>query len=173
MAFLPMTLVNFAAAMTVPQLTSRYGNARLLATGFVLTLTGMFWLAQVSVGASYWMDIGLPMVLIGLGQGFTLSPLTASGITGVSGQDAGAASGVVNVVHQLGNSLGLAILVAIAVYGTAGLDGADLLAHRVETALTGSSAMLALALVLVVAFILRPGRRALSETSGKAQSAAS
>lgn len=173
MAFLPATLVNFAAAMVVPQLTRRYGNARLLATGFVLSLTGMFWLAQVSVGASYWVDIGLPMVLIGMGQGFTLSPLTASGIAGVSRQDAGAASGVVNVVHQLGNSLGLAILVAIAVYGTAGLDGADLLAHRVETALTGSSTMLALALVLVVAFILRPGRRALGETRGKVQTAAS
>lgn len=99
---------------------------------------GMFWLAQVSLGSSYWIGIGLPMVLIGLGQGFALSPMTASGIAGVAGEDAGAASGVVNVAHQIGNSLGLAVLVAIAVYGTAGLQGTDLLAHRVGTALTGS-----------------------------------
>ncbi|MGZ5146973.1 MAG: hypothetical protein ACXWCP_25830, partial [Burkholderiales bacterium] len=32
----------------------------------------------------------------------TLSPLTASGIAGVSAEDAGAASGLVNVAHQLG-----------------------------------------------------------------------
>lgn len=158
LAFLPMTLVNFAAAMVVPQLTRRYGNARLLATGLGLSLVGMIWLAQVSVGSSYWIGIGLPMVLIGLGQGFALSPMTASGIAGVTGDNAGAASGVVNVAHQIGNSLGLAVLVAVAVHGTSGLEGTTLLAHRVGTALTGSSMMMALALIIVVAFIVRPVR---------------
>ena len=148
LAFLPMTLVNFAAAMVVPQLTRRYGNAYLLATGLSFSLAGIFWLSHVSAASSYWTGIGLPMVLIGLGQGLALSPMTASGITGVAGENAGAASGVVNVAHQIGNSLGLAALVAVAAYGTSGLEGADLLAHRVGMALTGSSAMMALALVL-------------------------
>jgi predicted MFS family arabinose efflux permease len=156
LAFLPMTLINFAAAMVVPQLTRRYGNAYLLATGLSFSLAGIFWLSHVSAASSYWTGIGLPMVLIGLGQGLALSPMTASGIAGVAGENAGAASGVVNVAHQIGNSLGLAVLVAVAIYGTLGLEGADLLAHRVGMALTGSSAMMALALVLVVAFIVRP-----------------
>ena len=57
--------------------------------------------------------IALPMVLIGIGQGASLAPLTASGIIGVTKEDAGAASGLVNVAHQLGGSLGLGILVTV------------------------------------------------------------
>lgn len=171
LAFLPMTLINFAAAMVVPQLTRRYGNARLLASGFIFSLTGMVWLAQVSSGSSYWMGIGLPMVLIGMGQGFVLSPLTSSCISGVAGNDAGAASGVVNVAHQTGSSLGLAVLVAIASFGTSGLEGTELLAQRVETALTGSSVMLALALLLVGVFILRPRGTTIVSTDTRPQNA--
>src|SRR2546425_7930591 len=46
-AFLPTTLPNFAAAMMVPKLTKRLGNARLLAAGLTLTLIGMAWLSRV------------------------------------------------------------------------------------------------------------------------------
>jgi EmrB/QacA subfamily drug resistance transporter len=141
MAFLPMTLVNFAVALQVPRLTRRFGNARLLACGLAVCLAGMAWLSRVSPDSGYWLAVALPMVLIGAGQGMTLSPLTAAGIAGVPAQDAGAASGVVNVAHQLGNSLGLAVLVALA--------GAAPLAHRVTTALTASSVMLVLALLLM------------------------
>jgi hypothetical protein len=70
------------------------------------------------------------MILIGAGQGATLSPLTAAGIAGV-------ASGLVNVAHQLGGSLGLGILVTVfAAADSAARDGRDLLAHRVATTLT-------------------------------------
>lgn len=150
MAFLPMTLVNFAVALQVPRLTRRVGNARLLALGLAVCLTGMAWLSRVSPAGGYWLAVALPMALIGAGQGMTLSPLTAAGIAGVPAQDAGAASGVVNVAHQLGNSLGLAVLVALA--------GAAPLAQRVTTALTASSVMLVLALALLL--MARAGRTA-------------
>ena len=157
LAFLPMTLVNFGVALCVPRLTRRFGNARLLAFGLGTTLLGMAWLSRVDSGTAYWLGVALPMLLIGAGQGMTLSPLTAAGIAGVPAQDAGAASGIVNVAHQLGNSLGLAILVALAAFGARQLDGAALLAHRVTVALDGAAAMLALALLLVLA--ARKGRR--------------
>jgi predicted MFS family arabinose efflux permease len=148
--FLPMTLMNFAVALQVPRLTRRFGNARLLAFGLLVCLIGMAWLSRVSVHSAYLTAVALPMVLIGAGQGMTLSPLTAAGIAGVPAQDAGAASGVVNVAHQLGNSLGLAVLVALAATGAHQLSGAALLAHRVTTALTASSIFLILALLLMV-----------------------
>jgi EmrB/QacA subfamily drug resistance transporter len=163
LAFLPMTLVNFAVAMTVPSLSRRHGNARVLATGLAVCLVGMAWLSRVSVDSGYLLGVALPMVLIGAGQGMALGPLTAFGIAGVAPQDAGAASGVVNVAHQLGNSLGLAVLVAVAAAGAGRLQGAALLAHRVTAALTTSAAWLALALLLVWALIVRPqaARRAI------------
>ena len=41
-----------------------------------------------------------------------MSPLTNLGIRDTSGDMAGAASGVVNVAHQLGGAIGLSIMVA-------------------------------------------------------------
>jgi hypothetical protein len=97
------------------------------------------------------------MILIGAGQGATLSPLTAAGIAGV-------ASGLVNVAHQLGGSLGLGILVTVfAAADSAARDGRDLLAHRVATTLTVGTGMLALA--LVVELIARPRRGAATARS--------
>lgn len=157
-AFLPMTVVNFAVAVAVPKLTRRYGNALLLAGGLTLTLIGMAWLSRLSAGTPYLM-IALPMILIGAGQGATLSPLTAAGIAGVAPEDAGAASGLVNVAHQLGGSLGLGILVTVfAAADSATLTAQDLLAHRVATVVTAGTAMLALA--LVIALVVRPRRAA-------------
>ncbi|TIO72542.1 MAG: MFS transporter [Mesorhizobium sp.] len=156
MAFLPMTMMNFAVAMVVPQLTRRLGDGRVLAGGLALALFGMAWLSRASFGTDYWTGVALPMMLIGAGQGMTLSPLTTSGIAGVASEDAGAGSGVVNVAHQLGNSLGLAVLVAVAVIGAGPLGGRDLLAYRYGTALAAGSAMLALALLIVLVLIARP-----------------
>ena len=49
-AFLPMTLANFAVAVAVPKLTRRLGNAHLLAGGLALTLIGMARLSRLSAG---------------------------------------------------------------------------------------------------------------------------
>jgi len=157
LAFLPATLVNFAAAMAVPKLTQRFGNARLLASGLTLALIGMAWLSRVNADTSYLTGVALPMVLIGIGQGGSLSPLTVAGIEGVAAKDAGAASGVVNVAHQLGGSLGLSILVVVfSAAGSGTLGARELLAHRIASSFTAGAGMLALALVLVFALIVRP-----------------
>jgi EmrB/QacA subfamily drug resistance transporter len=157
-AFLPTTLPNFAAALAVPRLTRRFGNARLLVVGLAFTVVGMAWLGRVSADASFLTGVALPMVLIGLGQGACLAPLTSSGIAGVAGEDAGAASGVVNVSHQLGGSLGLGVLVAVfaAATGPGGLDPGQL-AHGISVALTVAALILALALVVCVILIVEPG----------------
>jgi EmrB/QacA subfamily drug resistance transporter len=158
-AFLPMTIVNFAVAVAVPRLTRRLGNGLLLAGGLAVTLIGMAWLSRLSAGSPYLTGIALPMVLIGIGQGAALSPLTAAGIAGVAPADAGAASGLVNVAHQLGGSLGLGILVTVFAATRSGtLSAHELLAHRVAASLTAGTALLALALTLVVALIVRPGK---------------
>jgi len=158
-AFLPTTLANFAAAMAVPKLTQRFGNARLLAGLLAVSVIGMAWLSHVSADSSYLMDVALPMILIGIGQGGSLGPLTVAGVAGVASEDAGAAAGLVNAAHQLGGSLGLAVLVVVfAAAGSGMLDTHALLAHRIAASLTVATGMLALALVLVFALIVRPAR---------------
>ena len=76
------------------------------------------------------------MALLGIGIGTALIPLTGLGIRGVAAEDAGAASGLINVSQQIGASLGLSILVTrfAAAAHDAG-DAALKLAHGVAAAL--------------------------------------
>ena len=106
-------------------------------------------------------------------MGMTLAPLTTAGIAGVAADDAGAASGVVNAAQQLGGSLGLSILVTVftaashsaTTHPVAGASPAerarDALAHAVSSAVTGSTVLLALAL-LVIVITVRPRRQRVS-----------
>jgi MFS family permease len=155
-AFLPLSGVMFAMVFIVPKLVARFGNGRLLAGGVAAALVGMAWLSQLSAHTSYLTGIAIPMAILGIGAGAAFTPLTASGVAGVSPEDAGAASGLVNVAHQLGGSLGLGVLVTVfASADPAGLDARTLLAHRIGTALTAGTVMLSLAFILVLA-LLRP-----------------
>jgi EmrB/QacA subfamily drug resistance transporter len=160
MAFLPTTLVNFAVALAVPRLTKRFGNSWLLAGGVAFALIGMIWLSGVTAHSDYLLDVALPMALIGLGQGASLSPLTTAGMTDVEPRDAGAASGLVNVAHQLGGSLGLGILTVVFSHGEAMNTGPQAIAAGVSAAFIGSSVMLGLALICIVAVIVKPARLA-------------
>ncbi|WP_255490507.1 MFS transporter [Novosphingobium sp. TCA1] len=87
--FLPMTLVQFAAALAIPRVTRLMGGVSMLMASLALISLGLFWLAGAGTGATYW-QLGLPMVLIGIGNGGTMAPLTASGVRSVSPRDQGA-----------------------------------------------------------------------------------
>lgn len=166
LAFLPMSLMTFVAAMLVPGLTRRLGNARLLGVALALTAIGLLWLSAADDLARFDLDIALPMAVVGLGNGLSLGPLTVAGVAGVADHDQGAASGVVNVFHQLGGSLGLGLLVVVFASSSApGLTGAQLLSHRIAMALTGAGAMLTLSLIAALLLIL-PAERAATATAG-------
>jgi len=147
LGFLPMTLVQFGASLLVARLTARFGNARLVAAGLALVLAGMAWMSQLTADTSYLAGMVGPLVLIGLGQGLAFGPLTAAGIAGARTEDAGAASGLVNTAHQLGSTLGVAILTSVAA-------GAATLSERVVDAYLGGTVMLAIALAAALALIV-------------------
>jgi EmrB/QacA subfamily drug resistance transporter len=150
-AFLPMTLVMFSMVLVVPGLARTLGNRQLLLAGIGIAAVAMAWLAQLGPDTPYVTGIALPMMLLGLGAGAAFTPLTAAGVAGVAAEDAGAASGLVNVAHQLGGSLGLAVLVTVSAAASGPL------ADRVAAALTVAAAMLALA-GGIAAVAIRPTR---------------
>lgn len=154
-AFLPTTVVNFIVAMSAPRLIGKYGAGKVLVSSVMAGLIGMIWLSFAMQHTSL-LGFAIPMMLIGAGQGGALGPLTASGIVRVPTERAGAASGVVNVAHQLGSALGLGVLVAAAAMGSQGLEGVERLAQRASVAMETGSALIAATLILAVVFIARP-----------------
>lgn len=112
--FFPLTVVNFIVALQVSKLTTRFGNTKLLTVGIAKTAIGMCVLGFFSEQVGYALGIAVPMILMGIGQGLTLSPLTVAGVANTLPADAGAASGVVNMVHQIGGSIGMSFIVAVS-----------------------------------------------------------
>lgn len=111
--FVPLTFVTFLAALRVPASVDRFGNRSVAAVGVFLLLLGFLATILLASTRSYWLVVGLPMILLGLGQGFAMSPLTNLGIDRVAMADTGAASGVVNAAHQVGGAIGLSIMVTL------------------------------------------------------------
>ncbi|MBU7561577.1 MFS transporter [Weissella cibaria] len=111
--FFPLTVLNFIVALQVPKVLAKYGNRRVLIVGISITALGMLGVMQFNESLGYLLGISIPMVFLGIGQGLAFSPMTNVGIANADVRDAGAASGVVNVMHQVGGSLGMSLMVTI------------------------------------------------------------
>ncbi|HEV2361878.1 MAG TPA: MFS transporter, partial [Acidimicrobiales bacterium] len=112
-SFLPVPLSVFASS----QLTSRVLVKRLSAkvvmlSGITLATLSLALSTRITTGSGYPQILGI-LVLLGIGSGISLVSLTSASLAGVAPADAGAASGLTNVVQQLGAALGLAVLVTV------------------------------------------------------------
>ena len=67
------------------------------------------------------LDVVGPSVLVALGIGLSFVPVTIAAVTGVSRNEAGLASGLVNTSRQIGGSVGLAVLATVATARTQSL----------------------------------------------------
>ncbi len=162
--FLPLTVAVFGSARAASRLLPRFGPKSLTVGGIAVTAIGMLWLAQVSATTSYLSGILGPMLLFGVGIGFPFVALTLVALSGVEPRDTGAASSLVNVVQQVGGSLGLAILVTV--FGSAtrnaashSLAGAgpqaqaqarDVLVHGIGSAFTAGAVFTIAALLMAL-----------------------
>jgi EmrB/QacA subfamily drug resistance transporter len=95
-------------------LVTRVGVKPILATGLVLLALGLLYFTQVSVGGSYVRDLLPGFLLIGVGLGFSFVPISIAALAGVSGGEAGLASGLINTSQQVGGALGLALLATVS-----------------------------------------------------------
>ena len=155
LAFLPMTLASFTIAFFVPRLSRRFGDAPFLAGGLATVMIGTYLLGNATASGNYALVLALPLMLIGLGQGAATIRLTSAGIANVSPADSGAASGIVSVAVQLGSSLGLSVLVAIA--SALSLQGGTAAAQsqqNLQSALHAGAGLVLLALACVVIWVL-------------------
>ena len=117
LSFLPVTAGIIISSQFAARSLPRLGPKRLMTTGALLAVIGLAWLTQVSVDSGYVTGLLAPMVVFALGMGLLFVPLTVVAVAGVPPHEAGAASSLLNVMQQVGGSLGLSILVTA--FGTA------------------------------------------------------
>lgn len=113
MAFIPLTIVNFIVAMQLPKLTARFGNNRILFIGEVILAVGLVLVALSNTDNGYWVALFGPMIILGLGQGLILAPVTSAGVHEAPNELAGIASGLTNTMHQIGGPIGLSLIVSV------------------------------------------------------------
>jgi hypothetical protein len=106
------------AAGASQALVTRIGVRTVLAAGMTLTVAGLLWFSQVSVGGSYLVDLVPGFILAGLGLGFSFVPVQIASLEGVGHDEAGIASGLINTSQQVGGALGVAVLSTVAFTGS-------------------------------------------------------
>ena len=96
-------------------LVTRLGVKPVLTTGLVLTgaAIGLFY-TRLPVAGTYFADLFLPLILAGIGLGFTFVPMSIAALMGVTPRDAGLASGLINTSPQIGGAIGLAVASTLA-----------------------------------------------------------
>jgi EmrB/QacA subfamily drug resistance transporter len=122
-SFLPVTAGIIISSQFAARSLPRIGPKRLMTAGALLATVGLAWLTQVSVTSGYLEGLLAPMVVFALGMGLLFVPLTVVAVAGVPPHEAGAASSLLNVMQQVGGSLGLSILVTV--FGTASRNEAS------------------------------------------------
>jgi EmrB/QacA subfamily drug resistance transporter len=130
-ALLPFVVLISMMSRWMGSLSARFGPRPLLTVGPLLASAGFALLAVPSTGGSYWTAFFPGIVVVGLGMGVTVAPLTAAVMGSVDRRHAGVASGINNAVSRTAG------LLAVAGLGV-------LLVARFNTALDGQLAALAL-----------------------------
>ncbi|GGO47641.1 MFS transporter [Streptomyces lasiicapitis] len=110
--------VSAAAGLSVQVLVPRFGR-KVLQAGALTMAAGVLvyiWEAdRYGTGIASW-QMALPLVVMGLGMGLIVAPLTDAILSEVPREHAGSASGLLNTVQQMGNAFGLG-LVSVVFYG--------------------------------------------------------
>ncbi len=114
LSYLPLALVIIASAGGASVLVTKLGFKPVLVAGMALVTIGLLWFTQLPVDGVYLSDILAPMIIAAAGLGFAFVPVTIAAVSGISHDDSGLASGLINASQQIGGALGLAVLATIA-----------------------------------------------------------
>jgi EmrB/QacA subfamily drug resistance transporter len=165
-AFLPLTLVMAIMSIGVTsRLLARFGPMKLLVPGTSAAVIGMYWLSRSGVHADYFTAILPAFILLGVGMSISAVPLLTIAMADVPREDAGLASGIVNVSMWLASSAGLAVFGTLAANKSSALlsrgytPSQSLVAGYHEAFFIGA-VLTALALVVIVTILRAPAKEA-------------
>jgi EmrB/QacA subfamily drug resistance transporter len=115
-AGLAMAPASIMAAFVAPfagRFSDKIGGKYILMAGLSLFAAGMGWLAAIATPGSSWTTFLVPLLVAGVGMGCTFAPLVTTAMRNIQPMMAGAASGVLNTVRQVGQVIGVAAVGAL------------------------------------------------------------
>jgi len=159
-AFLPLAVLIFAGARIAPRLVPRFGTRYFLTGGPLCLLAGLLLLTRIGPATAYAPGVLVPMLLFGLGAGFTMVPLSLTILAGVRPEESGAASGTLQTMQQVGGALGTAVLLTVFSSATRhpapGESAHTLFAHGVSAAMGVGAGLVTVALAVIVTLVRPP-----------------
>ncbi len=117
-AFVPFSLGIITGATAASRLLPRFGPRALLTFGLLMATGGLFLFSTLDVHSTYVSTVLPAEVIVSLGMGLSFVAMSSTALLGVSQEDAGVASALVNSTQQTGGSLGAALINTIATSAT-------------------------------------------------------
>lgn len=165
LALVPLAVTTVISSKLANQFLYRFSMRACTVGGLAVFTCGILWLSRIS-GGTYIAEIFGPLTLIGLGGGVVFVSFTVAGTAAANERDSGVVSGVLSTSQQIGSTLGLAILIAVATSSSRlHVEG-----HTVAAALTAGyrdslvAALPFLLMALGFAAALLPGSRSVLES---------
>jgi EmrB/QacA subfamily drug resistance transporter len=113
LAMAPSSIVSMFVAPAAGRLTDRIGGKWILFTGLLCFGLGMGLTAEIATTSSSWQEFVPSLAVAGFGMGCTFAPMTTTAMRRIEPNVAGAASGVINTVRQVGAVIGTAAVGAL------------------------------------------------------------
>jgi EmrB/QacA subfamily drug resistance transporter len=171
-AFVPFSLGIISGATVASRLLPRFGPRAVMGGGLALATIGLVLFTTLDVHSAY-VSVVLPAeVIVSLGMGLAFVAMSSTALIGVSPEDAGVASALVNSTQQTGGTMGAALINTIATtatasylaaHGTSQAAQAAGAVHGYTSAFTFSAAVLGFAALASFALVRR-GRPAPAES---------
>ncbi len=110
--FLPTTLVIIVAGPIAGRLSDRIGPRPLMTSGLLIVAGSLFWQGHLAVDTPFSFLFGAFM-LMGLGMGLVMSPMSTAAMNSVAPSKAGVASGTLSMSRMVGGTFGVAVMGAV------------------------------------------------------------
>jgi EmrB/QacA subfamily drug resistance transporter len=110
--FLPTTLCIILISPFSGRLADRIGPRPLMTGGLLLVAVSLFWQSHLEVGSGY-SFLAPGFVLMGVGMGLIMSPMSTAAMNAVDRTKAGVAGGILSMSRMVGGTLGVAVLGAL------------------------------------------------------------
>ena len=110
--FLPSTLLIIVTAPIAGRLADRIGPRRLIVTGLLLIAVSLYIQTHITVDSGYGLLLAAFMVM-GVGIGLTMSPMSTAAMNAVEVTKAGVASGILSMSRMVGGTFGVAAIGAL------------------------------------------------------------